>query len=69
MRIIRKEEQGRRGCVFCTERVSCRSERNEKVRSRCPYDECPYHELDGVKSYGEYLKATQDQSAWLKLLG
>ena len=23
--------------------------------SKCPYDECPYKELDGVQSYDEYV--------------
>jgi hypothetical protein len=26
-------------------------------RSECPYDKCPYHQLDGFKTYTDYLKS------------
>jgi hypothetical protein len=30
-------------------------------KSYCPYDECPYHELDNVTSYEEYLESQNDK--------
>lgn len=36
----------KRGCIYCT----------EFENMACPHEECPYHELDGFKTYAEYLK-------------
>lgn len=45
MRIVPNEERIQRGCKYCLEH-----------RGRgCKYDVCPYHELDDVKTYEEYL--------------
>lgn len=36
----------KRGCAYCT----------DFVNMACKHEECPYHELDGFKTYDEYLK-------------
>lgn len=39
------KEVKKRGCWYCTD-----------FKRKCPHAECPYHELDGFKTYEEYLK-------------
>lgn len=50
----------KRGCDICADVVTRTfwSENDYKYFNRkcCPYDECPYHELDDVKCYSEYDK-------------
>ena len=66
MRKIHNEDAVKRGCRHCADSVKPKG----KTR-RCPYDECPYHELDKFESYGEYLKSIKEDpvSKFLKLLG
>jgi hypothetical protein len=52
-RRLRKTEQEQRGCQYCMYMLPPRFKNENR---RCPYKECPYHELDNVKTYGEYLK-------------
>lgn len=49
MRVVSSEEKRQRGCEYCL---------HHKKRSGCSFNECPYHELDDVKTYGEYLEKT-----------
>lgn len=57
MRTLHKKEQAQRGCIYCIDVVSV----GETWTSRsCPHDECPFHELDSVKSYAEYLNSVSD---------
>lgn len=42
----RTKQMKKRGCAYCT----------DFVNMACPHEECPYHELDGFKTYDEYLK-------------
>jgi hypothetical protein len=58
MRQIRKEEKKQRGCDYC-ENVIPPNVSGKAIR-QCPYDECPYHELDEAESYNEYLKKYGD---------
>lgn len=58
MRALKKQEIGQRGCSYCTE---CRMFRYHGDPHRfCPYDECPFHELDKYKSYRHYLSESPD---------
>ena len=43
------KEQRQRGCFYCLDFVDM----------ACKHKECPYHELDGFKTYEEYLKKSQ----------
>lgn len=55
MRELTQGEILKRGCRYCADKqrmLDCR-----KI-SHCPYEECPYHELDNVKTYGEYIHKT-----------
>ncbi len=54
MRIISKAEKKKRGCVECYDLVQYIG---RNCRVACPYDECPYHELDKYDTYSAYLKA------------
>lgn len=51
MRLLKLSEIEQRGCRFCADEI-------RKNRNMCPYEECPYHELDNVKTYGEYMQKT-----------
>lgn len=65
--IFRKpEKSGRRGhaiksrgCTYCDD-----FERND---NKCPHRSCPYHELDGFKTYEEYMKKSK-KDCFAKLL-
>lgn len=48
MRIVSLKEWSQRGCAYCLDRKG----------HSCKHNECPYHELDDVKNYGEYLEKT-----------
>lgn len=52
MRPLKLREIEQRGCRFCADRTS------DNNYSHCPHEECPYHELDNVKTYGEYMEKT-----------
>ena len=48
MRKVSVTEKKQRGCLYCL---------NYKKRAGCEFDDgCPYHQLDKVKTYGDYLK-------------
>jgi hypothetical protein len=49
-RILRKETQTARGCRYCADCIK---------GWWCPYEVCPYHELDGFVKYQAWLKANE----------
>lgn len=49
MFIIDAKTKWKRGCVDCADHKVING------RMACPYEECPYHELDNVDCYSEYL--------------
>ena len=53
MRRLKKAEQDQRGCHYCYDVIPPKYKFENR---KCPNEECPYHELDNVKTYGEYLK-------------
>lgn len=60
MRRILVSERKKRGCDYCNDVIPpVYSGKTIRRTRRCPYDECPHHELDKVKSYDEYLKKTK----------
>lgn len=46
----------KRGCTYCIDRKKVMSIKGYRVWG-CPYEECPYHELDEYPTYRAYLKA------------
>lgn len=56
MRELSKSEKTKRGCHWCADKIPPRRTTNV---SNCPHAECPYHELDGFKSYEEYLRKSK----------
>lgn len=58
MRILRRKEQTKRGCLYCTQME--KKMYGGRLSTFCPYDKCPYHELDGYKKYTDYLKDSYD---------
>ena len=56
MRALKESETHQRGCWFCADLHKVRGGKNV---NRCPYEECPYNELDNVKTYGEYMSKTK----------
>ena len=60
MRELTREESNKRGCRFCRNirRVKGYKKEGSKWPIRlfvCPFDECPYHELDEHETYDDYL--------------
>lgn len=53
MRRLTYSESTKRGCLYCTD-----CEHGSGQHTECHHDSCPYHELDGVKTYGEYILKT-----------
>lgn len=47
----------KRGCTYCADYID----------SKCIHKECPYHELDNVKSYEEYLRKAK-KNGLIKIL-
>ena len=56
MRVLKESETYQRGCWLCADLHKVRGGRRV---NHCPYEECPYHELDSVKTYGEYMRKTK----------
>ncbi len=58
MRYIIDLNSNKRGCEICADVVKAKRHYNGETTypKACPYDECPYHELDDVKNYSEYDK-------------
>ena len=48
-RLVRQEEQKARGCPYCADAT--------KGAWWCPYEFCPYYELDNYAKYQDYMKA------------
>lgn len=62
MRFLRVAEVKQRGCKYCTH---CKRTTGRRIKGelniQCPFDECPYHELDKYKSYSQYLKSDESK--------
>ena len=43
-----------RGCGYCLDHIPWYDRSTTGNKSKCPYDECPYHELDNTETYDEY---------------
>ena len=75
MRYIADCNPNKRGCDYCANVEKCKfwveRERKFVTRKVCPYDECPYTELDHFKTYAEYDKyakrhGNRNLETWLK---
>ncbi len=69
MRFVIDCNPGKRGCDLCADVMKVKAKVNYEILTRkvCPYDVCPYHELDDVESYFQYEKRIKkQQKAWLK---
>lgn len=57
MRKIGFSVKRKRGCGYCLDFIPA-----GKVgkRSKCPHEECPYHEMDNSKTYDEYVESISD---------
>lgn len=62
MIVVSFDEKLQRGCNYCANSSKTKGYINKetggyvKVNTICPYDKCPYTELDGYSSYSEYLR-------------
>lgn len=56
MRRLHNGERKQRGCDFCADMVRGVMPGDVMRRKICPYDECPYHELDKYETYNQFLK-------------
>jgi hypothetical protein len=50
----------KRGCYYCADKERMYDDKKRSYVNLCPYDKCPYHELDDVKTYGEYIQKTDE---------
>lgn len=73
MRYIIDCNPNKRGCYICADitKIKCNVNGNMVTRKCCPYDKCPYYELDDVKCYSDYDKLAKKQGRslleeWLK---
>ena len=74
MRYVADCNPNKRGCYICADTKKINITRDGKHIANahiCPYNECPYHELDDFKDYSEYDKHAKKQGksqleAWLK---
>ena len=53
MRRLKTREMDKRGCLYCADCTH-----GSGTNTSCAHNECPYHELDNVKTYGEYMAKT-----------
>lgn len=54
MKKITKKMMKQRGCEYCAHppvKVADNEAQTETMIKICPFDEYPYHELDGIKDY------------------
>ena len=60
-RILESDEKKKRGCVYCNDLIKEKGKMEERYYditiSKCPFEECPYHELDKYNTYNDYLKS------------
>lgn len=56
MRRLTRDEMKQRGCLYCLDYKMLKHD--EKKRKMCMHDKCPYRELDGYKTYNQFLKDT-----------
>jgi hypothetical protein len=57
MRALKKEEQTKRGCIWCADVERKKTPRKTKHRTLCPHDKCPYTVLDKYDTYEDYMKS------------
>lgn len=57
-RHITDKEKKKRGCIYCMDTLTGSQQGSYYVGRFCPYEECPYRELDKYDSYGDYIKDT-----------
>ena len=67
MRAIRDSVRLQRGCDYCADMIKPNRDGGKYTPRQCPYDECPYHELDDIEKYAEYLQKT-DNDGLIKAL-
>jgi hypothetical protein len=60
MRNLRKNCVEQRGCKYCLDRIPPEDRGTHHTASKCPHYECPYHELDEVEDYNDYLNGISD---------
>lgn len=54
MKKITFRERDKHGCWDCVDKVLC-----GRDGYKCPYETCPYQEIDEYDSYDEYLEETK----------
>lgn len=74
MRFVTDCNPNKRGCYLCADVAKIKFVRGGKyvvTAKACPYDVCPYHELDDAKCYSEYDRQVKKTGrnlleAWLQ---
>ena len=62
----------KRGCLLCADMIKVPSLHDKAFQSKaCPYNKCPYHELDDFKTYADYdrhakKEGQRQMESWLK---
>jgi hypothetical protein len=58
MRKLHRDEMYKRGCIYCLDVVKKKTYGQRETM--CPFDKCPYDELDEFRTYNEYIKSKGD---------
>jgi hypothetical protein len=58
MQQITEKLRVEKGCSWCTDKV--KKNLDGTTRNYCPYNECPYEELDEFEAYEDYFKSKGD---------
>ena len=59
MRRLNNKEVKKHGCYDCLHQMSHRLS-HRQVEYLCPFEKCPYYELDDYSSYNDYLNEREE---------
>lgn len=57
MKVISRKMRSEYGCLYCTEMVA--EKYHIQSRYYCQYNSCPYNELQGFRSYEDYIRSKE----------
>lgn len=68
---LSEEEKRKRGCIYCADIKKIKGyhvgQVYIKAHSICPYDICPYGELDKFNTYKDYLQSDKSKFEFLEI--
>ena len=68
---LSEEEKRKRGCIYCADIKKVKGYHVGQVYIKahltCPYDICPYGELDNFNAYKDYLQSDKSKFDFLEI--